>query len=85
MLSPCVRSTAAVANTPPFSPFAFAAQPELLATVSPDWRMEGYRAVISRFERTDQGRADLRSFLTDQNMLAMNQIMPRGSMVWRNR
>eukprot|EP01043_Picozoa_sp_COSAG02_P023711 COSAG02_NODE_1274_length_13507_cov_8.324060_2_plen_318_part_00 len=55
-------------------------QPELLATVSPDWRMEGYKAVVEKFVTA----AELREYLTTDRMLGMNALMPRGSLVWRN-
>jgi hypothetical protein len=54
--------------------------PELLATVSPDWRQESYAAIIAQFDTA----AELREALTTDQMLAMNALMPRGSLVWRN-
>lgn len=54
--------------------------PQLLATVSPDWRQESYAAILKRFKTA----AELRDALTTDQMLAMNALMPRGSMVWRN-
>jgi hypothetical protein len=55
--------------------------PELLATVSPDWRQEGYAAILARFSSP----AELRNALTTDEMLSMNALMPRGSLVWRNK
>ena len=54
--------------------------PQLLATVSPDWRQQSYAAILKRFKTP----AELRDALTTDQMLAMNTLMPRGSMVWRN-
>lgn len=54
--------------------------PSLLQTVSPDWRLEGYRALLGRF----QCPTELREYLTMERMLGMNVAIPRGSLVWCN-
>jgi hypothetical protein len=54
--------------------------PQLLETVSPDWRQESYAAILAKFKTA----AELRDALTTDQMLSMNALMPRGSLVWRN-
>ena len=52
----------------------------LLATVTPDWRMEGYADILAKFTT----EAELREYLTTERMLGMSAVMKRGSLVWRN-
>ena len=43
---------------------------ELLATVSPDWRMEGYKAIVEKFDTP----AELRDYLTTDQSESSNGL-----------